>query len=63
MTPNRIMPLKEVSEALGRTPKTIWRWWAKEKIFPQPIQMNGRCLGWRESEVNKWIESQGGSNE
>ncbi len=33
MTPNRIIPLKEVSEALGRTPKTIWRWWAKEKMI------------------------------
>ncbi len=63
MTHNRIMSLKEVSEALGRTPKTIWRWWAKEKTFPKPILINGRCLGWRESELDNWMESQGGQSD
>ncbi|WP_272870754.1 AlpA family transcriptional regulator, partial [Vibrio sp. 2-2(9)] len=45
MARDRIMSLKEVSDSLGRSPRTIWRWWAKDKCFPKPIQINGRCLG------------------
>ncbi len=60
MTHNRIMSLKEVSESVGRNPRTIWRWWAKDKSFPKPIQINGRCLGWRESDFVEWLNQQGG---
>ncbi len=60
MTNYRVMSLKEVSEALGRHPRTIWRWWAKEKSFPLPIQRNGRCLGWKEADFIKWLNKQGG---
>ncbi|MGY3568703.1 helix-turn-helix transcriptional regulator [Vibrio paucivorans] len=55
MASNRIMSLKEVSEAVGRSPRTIWRWWAKEKTFPAPMLVNGRCLGWPVSEFMKWL--------
>ncbi|TOC20861.1 helix-turn-helix transcriptional regulator [Vibrio parahaemolyticus] len=41
----------------------MWRWWAKEKTFPKPILINGRCLGWRESELDNWMESQGGKSD
>ena len=32
--PNRIISLEEVSNLVGRHPRTIWRWWAKEDGFP-----------------------------
>ncbi|EOD4741169.1 helix-turn-helix transcriptional regulator [Vibrio vulnificus] len=56
MTTERIMSLKEISQAVGRSPKTIWRWWAKEKTFPAPMLINGRCLGWPESEFLEWLK-------
>ncbi|CZF83356.1 AlpA family phage regulatory protein [Grimontia kaedaensis] len=59
MPQDRIMSLQEVSAALNRDPKTIWRWWAKEKRFPKPIQFNGRCLGWKASVFQAWLEEQG----
>ena len=37
MARDRIMSLKEVSDSLGRSPRTIWRWWAKDKCFPWKI--------------------------
>ncbi|EPP5606006.1 MULTISPECIES: helix-turn-helix transcriptional regulator [Vibrio] len=55
MARDRIMSLKEVSDSLGRSPRTIWRWWAKDKCFPKPIQINGRCLGWRERDFVDWL--------
>lgn len=58
MAHERIMSLNEVASTLGRHPRTIWRWWAKDKIFPKPIQMNGRCIGWLESDFTQWLEDQ-----
>ncbi|ENT7121508.1 MULTISPECIES: helix-turn-helix transcriptional regulator [Vibrio] len=58
MARDRIMSLKEVSDSLGRSPRTIWRWWAKDKCFPKPIQINGRCLGWRERDFVDWLVEQ-----
>lgn len=57
MARDRIMSLKEVSDSLGRSPRTIWRWWAKDKCFPKPIQINGRCLGGggRERDFVDWL--------
>ena len=63
MARNRIMSLKEVSDSLGRSPRTIWRWWAKDKCFPKPIQINGRCLGWREKDFVYWLVAQAQSFE
>lgn len=59
----KIMTLQEVSGLVQRSPKTIWRWWAKDKTFPKPIQINGRCIGWPESVYQAWLDQmQKGAN-
>lgn len=52
---DRVLSLNEVSAIIGRSPKTLWKWHAKDKTFPEPIKMNGRCIGWRESIVNDFL--------
>ena len=54
---DRILKVSEVSEILGRSPKTIWRWWAKVKVMPEPIKIMGRAVGWKESTINDWLDS------
>ncbi|HAS8629179.1 TPA: AlpA family phage regulatory protein [Vibrio vulnificus] len=54
--PNRIISLEEVSNLVGRHPRTIWRWWAKEDGFPRPLLRNGRCIGWRQSDIDSWMD-------
>ena len=46
----------DVAILLGRSKKTIWRWWRKDKIFPAPIQINGRCIGWRRSTIDNFLD-------
>lgn len=56
---DRIIPPQEMAGLTSRTPKTIWRWWAKDKTFPKPLMMNGRALGWKESTYNAWLTEKG----
>lgn len=44
----------QAAQAIGRSKKTLWRWWAKEKCFPKPIIVNGRAIGWRKSVIDKF---------
>ena len=59
---NRIIPLKEISEIVGRHPRTIWRWWAKEEIFPRPLLIHGRCVGWLQRDLDSWMETSAASS-
>ncbi|MFH0257042.1 helix-turn-helix transcriptional regulator [Vibrio rumoiensis] len=52
-----LVSLQQVSKILGRSPKTIWVWWAKEQTFPKPIMFNGRCMGWRKKALLDWINN------
>ncbi|OOE87300.1 helix-turn-helix transcriptional regulator [Salinivibrio sharmensis] len=58
MAINRIVSLKEMSALVGRSPKTIWRWWRKEQSFPAPRQINGRTIGWRETDYQAWLDGE-----
>ena len=60
MAQGQIIPIKQMAAMLNRDPKTIWRWWAKEKIFPEPIRINGRCIGWTECAYQQWLNNQMG---
>lgn len=51
-THERVLSIAEVAQIFGRSPKTIWRWWAKEKCFPKPIQINGRSIGFKQSTID-----------
>lgn len=55
MATERIIPPSEMGKLVGKSPKTLWRWWAKDRSFPAPIRRNGRALGWPESAYQKWL--------
>lgn len=52
---DRLLTVKEVSAIMGRSPKTLWRWWKVEKRFPVPIMSRNRALGWRESQIEHFL--------
>lgn len=58
---DRIISLQEMASLLNRTPKTIWRLWAKDGALPKPLMMNNRCLGWRESTYTAWLAEKAGA--
>ncbi len=58
---DRVIPMAEVAKILNRSLKTLWRWQAKEKIIPEPLKVNGRAIGYRQSTVEAILNSlQGG---
>jgi len=55
------MSLADLATHVNKSKVTIWRWWAKDKILPQPILLNGKCLGWKTSVITQWLDdNQGG---
>ena len=55
----RIMRIPEVVKITGLSKATIWRR-VKSGDFPAPLRLgnlNSRSIGWREGEVEKWIDS------
>ncbi|MHA2938433.1 helix-turn-helix transcriptional regulator [Vibrio sp. RC27] len=53
---DRVIPMAEVAQILNRSAKTLWRWYAKDKIIPQPLMVNGRAIGYRSSVLNQIID-------
>ncbi|ELA9876928.1 TPA: AlpA family transcriptional regulator [Vibrio vulnificus] len=53
---DRIVSLDELSSILGRSKRTLWRWWAKDKTIPLPLKRNGRAVGYRLSTVEEIIK-------
>jgi len=52
---DRVLSLDEVSQLMGRSKKTLWRWWAKDKSFPKPIQIKGRSVGYKQSSIDTFL--------
>jgi prophage regulatory protein len=52
----RIIRLKEVMDLTGLARSTIYKLISGE-LFPKPISLGDRCVGWVESEVHDWIVS------
>lgn len=52
----RILRMKTVIEITGLARSTVYKCVA-EGIFPKPISLGGRSVGWLESEVHSWIQS------
>jgi len=50
-----LVTLTELSQLLNKSKITIWRWWAKEKILPPPIQFKGRTIGWKQEVIEEWL--------
>ncbi|MFS1873309.1 helix-turn-helix transcriptional regulator [Enterovibrio norvegicus] len=53
---NRILRLKEIAELVGLSKSTIWRL-RQEGLFPEPLQLGARAVGWYESDVMDWLKS------
>lgn len=54
---NRIISIIELSQLLSKSRVSIWRW-ERDGILPKPIKVAGRTLGWRESTILEWLETQ-----
>ena len=52
----KVLSIKQISEATGLSPVTIWR---KEKAgeFPVRRQLGSRRVGWLTREVDEWLEA------
>ena len=54
--PDRIIRLKTVLARTGLSRSTIYRKIA-EGTFPAQLQISANGAGWRESDINRWIEN------
>ena len=52
---DRILRKPEVSRAVGLNHVTIWRL-EKAGKFPRRLCLGGKAVGWRESDLAKWME-------
>ena len=46
---------KDVSERLGVSPASIWRW-SKTGGFPPPLALSPGCVRWRLADIQDWEE-------
>ncbi|MBF0416647.1 MAG: AlpA family phage regulatory protein [Magnetococcales bacterium] len=54
--PDRILRRREVQTRVGTPCSTLYNW-IEKGIFPKPIQLGPRNVGWLESTVAAWIAS------
>jgi prophage regulatory protein len=53
----RIIRIRAVREKTGRATSAIYAAMAKG-MFPRPVPLGDRAVGWLEHEVDAWIEAQ-----
>ena len=54
MTTQKILSINDICQLVQRNRKTLWTW-VHQGLFPQPIKMNGRTIGWPESSYQQWL--------
>lgn len=52
----QIFRQSEVCELLGISRACLWTW-RRAGVFPEPLRLGPRLLGWRVSDVQDWIDS------
>jgi prophage regulatory protein len=52
----RILRKPAVIERVGLSDTTIWRL-MREGKFPRPVRLSENAVGWRELDIDAWIES------
>ncbi len=52
----RIYRLKELTQRLGVSRATIYNW-MNQKKFPQSIQLGAGSVGWKEEDIQHWIDT------
>ncbi len=58
---DRIVRLPEVLTITGVSESTIARW-EDNREFPGRVRIGVRCVGWRMSEIMRWIASRKSAN-
>ena len=54
---NKILRLKDVIDKTGLSRSSIYQF-MKDDQFPKSIPLGARAVGWRESDLDQWIEKQ-----
>jgi prophage regulatory protein len=52
----RILREPEVYRRTGISRVTRWRW-ERDGMFPRRVRLGRNIVGWREHEIQEWIES------
>lgn len=52
----KVLRMKRVNDATGLARSTVYKYMAAG-MFPKPIQLGPRCVGWLENEILAWIDS------
>ncbi len=52
----KVIRLKAVMETTGLARSTIYKYISLD-LFPKPISLGGRSVGWLDAEVQAWIVS------
>lgn len=60
--PPRFLRTAEVIARFGIHPSTFWRLRQRDSTFPRPYRIGLRAIGWSESEVQQWLDSQHNAN-
>ena len=58
----KLLRLPQVAEMLGVSKSTVWLY-SRNGTLPKPIKLSPRVTVWRESDIQKLIESLGDNNE
>lgn len=52
----RILRIREVVDRTGLSRPTVYRL-VHSGSFPRQVQLSTQCVGWKESEIDAWIEA------
>ena len=52
----QIFRLPDVVRLVGVSRATVWRWVANN-LFPAPVRLGPRAVGWRRSDLDAWLAS------
>lgn len=50
----KLLRIREVSERLGVSKTTIYKW-VKEERFPEPVILGAHASRWVEQEISDWL--------
>lgn len=53
---SKILRINEVVERTGLSRGSIWRR-ERDREFPTRVRLGGNSVGWREDEIEEWIDS------
>ena len=54
---NTIIRKRELSQKLGVSECSIWRW-VRAGHFPKPIKLGPNAIGWETSAIERWLQTQ-----